>query len=1235
MATEIPMDTVSAPPPALASSPDPAPPALSPSAARDQLSSQHPGLAESLQTAVTSECSVAPDLDAAQPADSDVAAGLVPGSELPPAPLLPPPPPATAKNPSCKIMTFRPTMEEFKDFAKYIAYMESQGAHRAGVAKVIPPEGWKPRRCYDTIEDMVIPAPIMQVVTGQSGLFTQYNIQKKSMTVSEYRKLANSKKYCTPRHKDFDDLERKYWKNLTFVSPIYGADVSGSIYDEDIQEWNISRLNTLLDMVEQECGIVIEGVNTPYLYFGMWKTTFAWHTEDMDLYSINYLHFGQSKSWYSISPEQGKRLERLAQGFFPGSSQGCDAFLRHKMTLISPSILKKYSIPFDRVTQNEGEFVVTFPYGYHAGFNHGFNCAESTNFATLRWVDYGKMATQCSCRKDMVKISMDVFVRCLQPDRYDLWKQGRDTTVIDHHKTTELTSPELEQWRKHRVTFRENLLRKAMQRMKQFRRLKLEEVKVLAEEGIPLDHADYQRQVEEREAQRRQEREERLAREAMMTLKAMELEEQKAAEAAVKAAETPTTEGEGDVNMQEPPPLTEDGEKKKQKKPKKMSLIDNAITGFEKEFEQFATSGIMNSDSATVSHPEVPADNKLEVCYSKVKMPTEVKKSRRHPLSKPPMRSPLSIVKQDLTSDQELSSPMLLDSSFKKKENPWRNLSPNFLAEKAFNVAVAALQPYCAVCSIFCPYIKPQKDVTIANVAPTTPPCHGDMTRPLVPEMCFSVGAENTEPPPTNPHVGEDGTSLLLCCCSCKMQVHASCYGVKPDSVSDSWICSRCTAGAWTVECCLCNLRGGAFKITVDKRWVHVICAIAVAEAHFVNAIERQPVDISAVPETRKNLKCMFCHSKSVSQNRGACIQCSYENCATSFHVTCAQIAGVVMKPADWPYVVSVTCHKHKKVIPPKVTPPKVTPPKVTTPKVRPAAAKSSPCPNLGQKVIGRNSDSWYYHCTVIGMATQTFYEVNFDDGSYCDNLQPENIVSHDCLHTGPPEAGEMILVSTNEGQILNASFIKEHSHKYYQVEFHDQTQLLLKQSEIHFLDQELPKRVRARLAIPTSQEVSSPDEAQAAKRRRLPSDSAPPTLTRMETTNPSTCTVTSASAHTAEHDRFTTPLTSQPLSRHSMIPQDVAAQANGIPVDAGTPMDTSLTLTQAVMGSSLVSDPALTPQMMTPFQSALNSDPLLSALSPPPPHQQMYTPSSGYVSYMETLLNSHFPQDDGPGPLY
>lgn len=34
------------------------------------------------------------------------------------------------------IMTFYPTMEEFRNFSRYIAYIESKGAHKAGLAKV-------------------------------------------------------------------------------------------------------------------------------------------------------------------------------------------------------------------------------------------------------------------------------------------------------------------------------------------------------------------------------------------------------------------------------------------------------------------------------------------------------------------------------------------------------------------------------------------------------------------------------------------------------------------------------------------------------------------------------------------------------------------------------------------------------------------------------------------------------------------------------------------------------------------------------------------------------------------------------------------------------------------------------------------------------------------------------------------------------------------------------------------
>lgn len=71
-------------------------------------------------------------------------------------------------NQNPRIMVFRPSFEEFKNFAGYIEYMESKGAHLAGVAKVIPPPEWKPRKSGYNIDDinMTIPAPICQLVSG-------------------------------------------------------------------------------------------------------------------------------------------------------------------------------------------------------------------------------------------------------------------------------------------------------------------------------------------------------------------------------------------------------------------------------------------------------------------------------------------------------------------------------------------------------------------------------------------------------------------------------------------------------------------------------------------------------------------------------------------------------------------------------------------------------------------------------------------------------------------------------------------------------------------------------------------------------------------------------------------------------------------------------------------------------------------------------------------------------------
>jgi len=336
------------------------------------------------------------------------------------------------------IMVFRPSWEEFKDFNKYVQQIEALGCHKGGLAKIIPPKEWQPRKhgynlnlkTQKDIADMKIPAPICQVVNGNRGVFQSINVQKRSMKVKDFEKQANSDRYATPKFTDFEDLERKYWKNITFVAPVYGADIQGSVTDPTCKEWNIRHLGSILDYVAEDYGIAISGVNTAYLYYGSWKTTFAWHTEDMDLHSINFLHFGAAKFWYSIPPKYRKRFERLADGLFPNLRKECPAYLRHKMCLISPNILRQNSIPYNKTVQHEGEIMITFPCGYHSGFNTGFNCAESTNFATPRWVEYGKRATRCFCKPDTVNISMDCFVKRFQPERYDAWLSGKD---LGHH----------------------------------------------------------------------------------------------------------------------------------------------------------------------------------------------------------------------------------------------------------------------------------------------------------------------------------------------------------------------------------------------------------------------------------------------------------------------------------------------------------------------------------------------------------------------------------------------------------------------------------------------------------------------------------------------------------------------------------------------------------------------------------------------------------------------------------
>ncbi|XP_026201100.1 lysine-specific demethylase 4A isoform X2 [Anabas testudineus] len=982
-----------------------------------------------------------------------------------------------AQSVASKIMTFSPSKEEFKDFSRYIAYMESQGAHRAGMAKVIPPKGWKPRRTYDDIDDLVIPAPIQQVVTGQSGLFTQYNIQKKPMTVHEFRKTSNLDKFCNPRYANFDELERKFWKNLTFNPPLYGADVSGTLYDPDVSEWNIGRLNTILDIVENDSGIKIKGVNTPYLYFGMWKSAFAWHTEDMDLYSINYLHFGEPKSWYVVPPEHGKRLERLAKGFFPGNAQSCEAFLRHKMTLISPSILKKYGIPFDKVTQEAGQFIVTFPFGYHAGFNHGFNCAESTNFATQRWIDYGKQATLCSCRQDMVKISMDVFVRKFQPDRYKLWKSGKDNTPIDHAKPTSEAeeflktnktepskgSPHENECEEPAVPVQEDKSPKTgtKHHLEPAADVKteptLQEPQEVEQKKAKLSHKESPTKVptgpETLKAKPKNEKDTKPQPKSQSRTSTKKTSNRRSPSKKDKNSLLTDVRPHEPAESQVAAPCSEEGGSEE-------AQLGSSCSPVHQQFQRtlspadvlhvhsYAKGDYGEGEAPTKEEKSESSDNEMEKDNRFVSGKEAAEPESD--LGQLPGHHPL--IKDGMSDEEAPEEPPPIEEGGLEGEtwakplaHLWQSRPPNLKKEREYNQRMGSKPPYCSICMLFHTY---QQTECANSVDSPVMVAGGRMrTKPLIPEMCFTTTTEEDserEEKPSTPHLEEDGTSLLISCSQCSVRVHTSCYGVA--SVSKEWKCARCKANAMTENCCLCSLRGGALQKANNNKWVHVLCAVAVLEARFVNITERSPVDLSGIPLQRFKLKCYYC-KKRMKKASGCCVQCSHGRCPTAYHPTCAQAAGVLMQPDEWPFVVHVTCCRHKG--PTQIERNKAAMHELT----------------VGQKVICKHKNGRYYQCDVVQLSKETFYEVNFDDGSFSDNLFPEDIVSRDCAQLGPPPQGEVVQVRWTDGLVYGAKFVAAHVIQMYLVEFEDGSQLTAKRDDVYTLDEELPKRVKSRLS--------------------------------------------------------------------------------------------------------------------------------------------------------------------------
>lgn len=212
-----------------------------------------------------------------------------------------------------------------------------------------------------------------------------------------------------------EDIEGEYWriveKATEEIEVLYGADLetkdfgsgfpkmpcqASSPLDEKYTKsgWNLNNFPRLPGSVLSYESSDISGVLIPWLYIGMCFSSFCWHVEDHHLYSLNYMHLGAPKMWYGVPGKDAIKLEATMRKHLPELFEEQPDLLHKLVTQLSPSILKAEGVPVFRCIQNAGEFVLTFPRAYHAGFNHGFNCAEAVNVAPVDWLPHGQIAIE-------------------------------------------------------------------------------------------------------------------------------------------------------------------------------------------------------------------------------------------------------------------------------------------------------------------------------------------------------------------------------------------------------------------------------------------------------------------------------------------------------------------------------------------------------------------------------------------------------------------------------------------------------------------------------------------------------------------------------------------------------------------------------------------------------------------------------------------------------------------------
>ncbi|KAK6375786.1 hypothetical protein LTS17_007608 [Exophiala oligosperma] len=267
----------------------------------------------------------------------------------------------------------------------------------------------------------------------------------------------------TQRRPNEDDVEREFWRLVEDITEQveveYGADIHSTTHGSGFptiekqplnpyskDPWNLNVMPFLEDSLFRHIKGDISGMTVPWLYVGMCFSTFCWHNEDHYAYSANYQHFGATKTWYGIPGSHAGLFEDAMRKAVPELFETQPDLLFQLVTILPPNQLRKAGVDVYACDQRAGQFVITFPQAYHAGFNHGFNFNEAVNFAPADWEPFGEAGVR----------RLQEFRRqpCFSHDELLVTAALSDTTI----KTAKWLGPALERTRDRELLERTNFV---------------------------------------------------------------------------------------------------------------------------------------------------------------------------------------------------------------------------------------------------------------------------------------------------------------------------------------------------------------------------------------------------------------------------------------------------------------------------------------------------------------------------------------------------------------------------------------------------------------------------------------------------------------------------------------------------------------------------------------------------------------------------------------------------------